>query len=189
MVFAILGKLFNLPGRISEYIHTLLLLDILPLRPGHTLVIPKIHVSRVSELPKEYAAAIGDAVTKVANALTGGMSGAYYREISALRLPWNPSIAEHSAEYRLQPGVCSSSASCWFGLILYCLPGDEYDLQVHYHVIPAPRFGENSLQSSEDVIPTGTFTQKKVHRAEYEARHELDDDDAAQLVEKIKARL
>ncbi|KAF9013377.1 HIT-like protein [Cyathus striatus] len=45
-------------------------LDILPLRRGHTLVIPKIHVPRLSELPPDYAAAIGEAVSKVARALT-----------------------------------------------------------------------------------------------------------------------
>ncbi|KAG1886626.1 HIT-like protein [Suillus subluteus] len=46
------------------------ILDILPLRRGHTLVIPKAHYSRVSELPPEYASAVGQAVTKVANGLT-----------------------------------------------------------------------------------------------------------------------
>ena len=48
--------------------------DILPLRKGHTLIIPKTHVARLSELPAEYAAAIGEAVSKVANALTQGKS-------------------------------------------------------------------------------------------------------------------
>ncbi|KAI0345709.1 HIT-like protein [Trametopsis cervina] len=138
--------------RVFENDMVFAILDILPLRPGHTLVIPKIHVSRVSELPKEYAAAIGDAVTKVANALTGALQN------TALNIVCNQEYAQ-------------------------AVP------HVHYHVIPAPRFGENSLQSREDVIPTGTFMQRKVHRAEYEARHELDDDDAVQLVEKIKARL
>ncbi|KAH6912897.1 HIT-like protein [Coprinopsis sp. MPI-PUGE-AT-0042] len=46
------------------------ILDILPLREGHTLVIPKSHHSRVSELPQEYAAATGEAVSKVAAAIT-----------------------------------------------------------------------------------------------------------------------
>ncbi|CAK5284381.1 unnamed protein product [Mycena citricolor] len=45
-------------------------LDILPLRRGHTLVVPKAHYSRLSELPPEFASAIGEAVTKVAHALT-----------------------------------------------------------------------------------------------------------------------
>ncbi len=46
--------------------------DILPLRAGHTLVIPKTHIARVSELPTEYAAAVGEAITKVSHALTQG---------------------------------------------------------------------------------------------------------------------
>ncbi|KAG6831955.1 hypothetical protein H0H92_006556 [Tricholoma furcatifolium] len=49
------------------------ILDILPLRRGHTLVIPKVHCARLSELPPTYAAAIGTAVSKVANALTGAV--------------------------------------------------------------------------------------------------------------------
>ena len=46
--------------------------DILPLRMGHTLVVPKAHISRLSELPPELAAAIGESVTKVARSLTLG---------------------------------------------------------------------------------------------------------------------
>jgi len=46
------------------------ILDLLPLRPGHTLVIPKAHYARVSELPPEYAAAVGAAVSKVSHAMT-----------------------------------------------------------------------------------------------------------------------
>ena len=46
--------------------------DIQPLRPGHTLVIPKTHEPRVSELPAEFAAAVGVAVSKVSNAIAQG---------------------------------------------------------------------------------------------------------------------
>ncbi|EPT05175.1 hypothetical protein FOMPIDRAFT_1111839 [Fomitopsis schrenkii] len=45
-------------------------LDIQPLRPGHVLVVPTTHCSRVSELPAEFAAAVGIAVSKVAHAMT-----------------------------------------------------------------------------------------------------------------------
>jgi diadenosine tetraphosphate (Ap4A) HIT family hydrolase len=48
--------------------------DILPLRAGHALVIPKHHCQRLSDLPEKYAAAVGIAVSKVARALTLGMS-------------------------------------------------------------------------------------------------------------------
>ncbi|KAJ6584699.1 HIT-like protein [Mycena capillaripes] len=56
--------------RVFENDFVIAILDILPLRKGHTLVIPKGHFSRLSELPPEYAAAVGMAVTKVAHALT-----------------------------------------------------------------------------------------------------------------------
>ncbi|EKM79343.1 hypothetical protein AGABI1DRAFT_58879 [Agaricus bisporus var. burnettii JB137-S8] len=46
------------------------ILDILPLRPGHTLVITKAHISKLSELPPELAGAMGKAVSKVARALS-----------------------------------------------------------------------------------------------------------------------
>ncbi|KAJ6492606.1 HIT-like protein [Mycena vulgaris] len=56
--------------RIFENDLVIAILDILPLRKGHTLVIPKAHFSRLSELPPQFAAAVGEAVTKVAHALT-----------------------------------------------------------------------------------------------------------------------
>lgn len=49
------------------------ILDILPLRPGHTLVIPKAHIPKLSDLPPDLASAVGEAVSKVANALTEAM--------------------------------------------------------------------------------------------------------------------
>ena len=59
--------------RIPEF---LICSDTLPLRRGHTLVVPKVHISRLSELPSDFAAAIGEAVTMVAQALTQGASAA-----------------------------------------------------------------------------------------------------------------
>ncbi|KZT28889.1 HIT-like protein [Neolentinus lepideus HHB14362 ss-1] len=55
--------------RVYENERVVAFLDILPLRPGHTLVVPKRHVKRVSELPGEDAAAVGEVVSKVAGAL------------------------------------------------------------------------------------------------------------------------
>ncbi|KIJ59463.1 hypothetical protein HYDPIDRAFT_100687 [Hydnomerulius pinastri MD-312] len=56
--------------RVYEDEEVIAILDILPLRAGHTLVIPKTHISRVSDLPPEVAAAMGKAVSKVARALS-----------------------------------------------------------------------------------------------------------------------
>lgn len=50
-----------------------LAVDVLPLRKGHTLVIPKPHISRLSDLPPELAAAMGKAISRVARALTEGV--------------------------------------------------------------------------------------------------------------------
>lgn len=36
---------------------------------------------------------------------------------------------------------------------------------------------------------TAVFSQKEMHKAEFESREELDDDDATELVQKIRARL
>lgn len=47
-------------------------IDILPIRQGHVLVIPKVHYQRLSDLPADIARATGEAVSKVANALTKG---------------------------------------------------------------------------------------------------------------------
>lgn len=44
----------------------------MPLRKGHTLVIPKAHIPRLSDLPPDLASAVGEAVSKVAHALTEG---------------------------------------------------------------------------------------------------------------------
>ncbi|KAJ3525106.1 hypothetical protein NM688_g8456 [Phlebia brevispora] len=59
--------------KVYETEKVIAVLDILPLRPGHTLVIPKTHVARVSELPPDFAGAIGEAVSKVAHAITQAM--------------------------------------------------------------------------------------------------------------------
>ncbi|KLO05932.1 HIT-like protein [Schizopora paradoxa] len=56
--------------KVYETENVIAVLDILPLRPGHTLIIPKIHCKHVSELPDELAGAVGQAVSKVAKALT-----------------------------------------------------------------------------------------------------------------------
>lgn len=67
-VIAILGT--TLTNLLSMLTNANGSLDILPLRRGHTLIIPKTHYSRLSELPPDFAAAVGEAVTNVAHALT-----------------------------------------------------------------------------------------------------------------------
>jgi histidine triad (HIT) family protein len=55
--------------RVHEDEHTLAFLDIAPLSPGHTLVIPKQARAFLHELDDEYAAAIGRVLPRVARAV------------------------------------------------------------------------------------------------------------------------
>jgi len=47
-------------------------LDIYPLRTGHTLLIPKVHCARLSDLPADMGAAMGRALPRITKAITEG---------------------------------------------------------------------------------------------------------------------
>jgi len=93
--------------RVFENDKVVAILDILPLRPGHTLVIPKTHFSRLSELPSEFAAATGEAVTKVAHALTQALDN------TALNVVCNQEYAQAvpHVHYHIIPAPSFSSSS------------------------------------------------------------------------------
>jgi len=55
--------------RVFEDEHVLCFLDIFPLSPGHTLLIPKQRVAHLHELDPDSAAALGRALPRVARAL------------------------------------------------------------------------------------------------------------------------
>ncbi|KAI0031899.1 HIT-like protein [Vararia minispora EC-137] len=135
--------------RIYEDGYVAAFLDILPLRPGHTLVVPKTHISRVSELPADFAAALGVAVSKISSALTKAM------ENTALNIVCNQEYAQ-------------------------AVP------HVHYHIIPAPRPGESQHRRVDKQLPEDMLD---MHRREFHSRNELDDDDAKDIVGRIKAFL
>ncbi|KAF8918865.1 HIT-like protein [Mucidula mucida] len=126
------------------------ILDILPLREGHALVIPKAHYSRLSELPEDYAAAAGVAVSKVANALTLALDN------TGLNVVCNQEYAQ-------------------------AVP------HVHYHIIPAPVLGAKKTPQVRE--PHATLTHRDMHQMEFEAREELDYDDAALLLNRIRSKL
>jgi len=88
-------------------------IDILPLRPGHTLVIPKTHISHVSDLPPETAAAMGMAVSKVAKALTQGECGFMIRRAWTHASGFQPRRTQHSTLYvtKSMPKVCPMCVS------------------------------------------------------------------------------
>ncbi|KAI0647977.1 HIT-like protein [Trametes meyenii] len=155
--------------KLYENDRVIAILDIMPLRAGHTLVIPKVHVPRVSELPDEFAAACGMAVSKVSRAVAAGTS----RNVP-LACP-------------LTLRTCTAVEHT--GLNVVC--NQEYAQavpHVHYHIIPAPRPGatEPPLRGDHVVKP---LTEKEMHRLEYESRNALDENAARSLVESIRARL
>lgn len=55
--------------RVYEDEHVLAFLDIVPLSPGHTLVIPKQRVAYLHELSDESAAAVGKVLPRLARAV------------------------------------------------------------------------------------------------------------------------
>lgn len=64
--------------RVHEDEHTLAFLDIAPLAPGHTLVIPKQARAYLHELDDEYAAAIGRVLPRVARAVLAASGAEAY---------------------------------------------------------------------------------------------------------------
>ena len=73
--------------------------------------------------------------------------------------------------------------------LYFSIPNLNYQ-QVHYHIIPAPKF--SSLPTGldpKDLKQELPLTARDMHRKEYELRDDLDEDDAHTLVEKIKTHL
>ncbi|MFD1524809.1 HIT family protein [Halolamina salina] len=60
----------EIPGRIvAETDHAVAFLDANPLAPGHTLVVPKQHYGRLSDVPGDEAAELFDAVHELSAAV------------------------------------------------------------------------------------------------------------------------
>lgn len=60
----------KIPSKIIyEDSYTLAFLDLSPVNPGHTLIIPKKHFENVLDLDEEYAEHLGKAIVKVTNLL------------------------------------------------------------------------------------------------------------------------
>lgn len=63
---------------------------------------------------------------------------------------------------------------------------------MHYHVIPAPRFGSSGrgVEATNDAVGgKAPLTHREMHQKEFEAREELDEEDAKVLLKSIRARL
>ena len=64
--------------RVYEDAHVRTFLDIFPLSPGHTLVIPKQRVAFLHELDDEHAAALGRALPRIARAVMAASGASEY---------------------------------------------------------------------------------------------------------------
>ena len=62
-------------------------------------------------------------------------------------------------------------------------------IQVHYHIIPAPKFTDPTPEVFKEDHVTLALSQKEMHKKEFESREELDSDDAKALVQRIRANL
>jgi len=52
----------------------IMVVDTLPIRPGHTLLVPKAHYPRLIDLPPELGSALGIGLIKIGDAVTKGIS-------------------------------------------------------------------------------------------------------------------
>jgi len=63
------------------------------------------------------------------------------------------------------------------------------NIQVHYHIIPAPTLDAPTIEEPSPIKTMVLPSQREMHRKEYEAREELDDDEAQVLAQNVRARL
>lgn len=92
----------------------------------------------------------------------------------------------------MQSGIRTSSTSCQFSCMLpnTCVYEKYIDMQVHYHIIPAPTFGTSSEPTRSLKEPSSNKpTMKEMHRLEFESRRELDEDEASVLAKEIRAKI
>lgn len=77
--------LFNLSGYLLSIFFPLPTFrdaDILPIRPGHLLVIPKLHYARVSHLPDEVSANLGRVLPRISRAMCRALDQPDYNIVS-----------------------------------------------------------------------------------------------------------
>lgn len=113
-------------------------LDILPIRAGHLLVIPKKHFIKLTELPDELSAALGRVIPKISRALCIAMKQPDFN------------VVNNNGYAQIVP-------------------------HAHFHLVPAPVFGASG--------------KRKDGWASVLGRDELDDEEAKEIVIRIKDAL
>ena len=121
---------------------------------GHTLVIPKSHVARLSDLSPTQGAALAKGLTDVARAMEKG----------TVFPPTNLSFPNHRTSSGLESSLCTNCGPC---MLLFA------DIQVHFHIVPAP------LDKSEPSVLSKWASSSQLSLL---GRHdELCDDEGEQL--------
>ena len=96
--------------RIHEDEHTLAFLDIFPLAPGHTLVIPKQRCALLHELSDDSAAALGRVLPRIARAVLRATGATAYNVLQ------NNGAAAHQAVMHLHFHIIPKLASSGLGV-------------------------------------------------------------------------
>ncbi len=68
--------------KVYEDDYVLAFLDIMPLNPGHTLIIPKKHYEFITDIPDDDMGYIFKAIKKIANALRQGLNADGYNVLN-----------------------------------------------------------------------------------------------------------
>ncbi|KAJ9111382.1 hypothetical protein QFC19_001150 [Naganishia cerealis] len=144
-------------------------LDIYPMRPGHTLLIPKQHYARLADLPAELGESMGRAlprITKAINEATG-----------------NPDLNV----------VCNQGyAQAVHHVHWHLVPAPIFDAPNRPTMSVASKLSKSSPNKTiknGDKKDTEAFTHQHMLRGEMAYRDFLDDDDAKVLAEKIRSKL
>ncbi len=124
--------------RVYEDEHVLAFLDIMPLTPGHTLVIPKERKAHLHELSDEASAAIGRALPRVARAVLAASGASDYNVLQ------NNGAAAHQAVFHVHFHVIPRSGEA--GLGIGCGAGklENADAQTRLTAMHASLASENA---------------------------------------------
>jgi len=95
--------------KVYEDDNVMAFLDIMPISPGHTLVIPKAHYPRVSQLPEELSALVGSVLPKISRAICAATDQPDFNIVSN---QGHAQVVDH-VHYHLVPAPKRSEGLGW----------------------------------------------------------------------------